>query len=77
MRANYERFNPNMRRVALNIRELFGPQMPVVRDGIVAVETAPIQEDNSSRSKKLYTAQGAFWLSDDTKHTRFSEAVTL
>lgn len=64
-------------RVALNIREIFGSEMEGLCDGIVAVETAPIQIPISSRSQRLYTAQGAFWLSDDTKHTHFPGAVTL
>jgi hypothetical protein len=69
--------NPLQWRVALNIRAIFGSEVEGLCDGIVAVETAPIQISISSRSQRLYTAQGAFWLSDDTKHTHFPGAVTL
>jgi hypothetical protein len=47
-------------RVALNIRAIFGSEVEGLCDGIVAVETAPIQIAISSRFKKSILFHGEF-----------------
>jgi hypothetical protein len=57
-------------RVALNIRAIFGSEVEGLCDGIVAVETAPIQIAISSRFKKSILFHGEFFGFLTTQNTR-------